>query len=969
MNLMMRSAHTHDATLERLPADALREDEQNRLAEILDAYLAANEAGAAITPAELLERHPQDAAYLRAYLSGLALLDAAAGGLPPSGSPNQAPLFEAAAGRSIGEFRLVREIGRGGMGVVYEAVQTSLRRRVALKVLPPSASRDGKQLARFKNEAQSAAQIHHPNIVPVYAVGEADGVHYFAMQLIEGRSLAELCGAAAATTIDGKQSHTWDGEAVTIDARPMSQRCSQASRSQGAATPFEFSAGDDPTAAIARLGVQAADALHAAHEYGVIHRDVKPSNLLVDRAGRLWVADFGLARFRQGSDLTRTGDLCGTMRYMSPEQAQGLGSLVDHRTDVYSLGVTLYELATGHHPAGDATDFKRLFDRQGLAAKPLRQWNARIPADFETIVMKAIAEPCEERYATAKALADDLRRFLAGEPILATPPGRLTRLRKWAVRHKRGVAAVAGTLLVCLVAVAYAAGAYTMADQAMGEARRNSQSMGKMIYDVPLATAEQLAAIPGAEGVRRQLLEQTLAYYSELTEQSFDDPALERDLALAYSKIGGLTAVMGDPLRAIEFHRKAQAILQRAVDAEPDNADYARSLASCRNNAGLLLAGLHRDDEAIVELQAAQHLQELLLGDGVRDAALTAELATTYSNLGLVAKQRGERVAAGTWFRRATALAEPFVDEFTADAKLLALLAAAHNNLGSLQEPTEPTAAGVTYQRAIELQLRLCRLEPLKQLHQSELARLYNNLGYAAALASDWGSAEQAYREALELQKILVKRSPAESHRRDLAVTYNNRGMALSQAGRLDAALESFELALELDDALLAARPGEARLLSEVGGILNNLGMLHEQRRLNAAAETAFTRAIDAQRQALDAEPDNAATRALLSKHYFNCARLLRSTRRHAEALELCLERRALWAGNAERLLGVARELGELHRDLAAAGDSARELREAVLAAGIDAVREAAECGLSAQRLEDPLLAAFREGDGASPKS
>jgi tetratricopeptide (TPR) repeat protein len=465
------------------------------------------------------------------------------------------------------------------------------------------------------------------------------------------------------------------------------------------------------------------------------------------------------------------------------------------------------------------------------------------------------------------------------------------------------------------------------------------------------------------------LLEQTLAYYSELTEQSFDDPALERDLALAYSKIGSLTAMMGDPLRALEAHREAQAILQRLVDAEPDNADYARSLASCRNNAGLLLSGMHRDDEAIVELETARRLQESLLGNRVRNAALTVELATTYSNLGLVAKQGGERVEAGHWFQLATALAEPLVDETTTDAKLLALLAAAHNNLGSLQETSDSPAASAAYERAIELQLRLLRLEPLNQLHQSELARMYNNLGYAAALANDWGRAEQAYGESMLLQKHLVERSPFESHRRDLAVTYNNRGMALSQAGRLDAALESFELALNLDDALLAARPGEARVLSEVGGILNNLGMLHQRRRQNVAAEAAFSRAIDVQRQALAAEPDNAATRAMLSKHYFNCARLLRSTGRRAEALELCLERRGLWAGDAERLLGVARELGELHQDLAAEGDGARELRAAVLAAGIDAVREAAECGLSEQRLEDPLLAAFRAGDGAPPKS
>ena len=344
--------------------------------------------------------------------------------------------------------------------------------------------------------------------------------------------------------------------------------------------------------------MQAAEALHAAHEFGVIHRDVKPSNLLVDKRGKLWVADFGLARFRDGADLTRTGDVCGTMRYMSPEQALGHASLVDHRTDVFSLGVTMYEAATLHHPAEGVEDLRRFFDRGGFIGKPLRHWDRRIPVDFETIVMKATAELPGDRYTTAQELADDLRRFLAGEAIRAVPPTRLTRVRKWAMRHQMLVGAAACLALIAIVQLVgtacYVAGANANARDAADEALATSRGMQHLLYDVPLSTAEQLKAIPGTEGVRRQLLEQSLEYYVQLSKQTYSDPALGMDLALAYSKIGGLTAMMGDRERSLAAHRDACRKLDELVAEHPENSDYIRSLAKCRHNAGLVLGEMGR---------------------------------------------------------------------------------------------------------------------------------------------------------------------------------------------------------------------------------------------------------------------------------------------------------------------------------------------------------------------------------------
>ena len=206
----------------------------------------------------------------------------------------------------LGEFRLVREIRRGGMGIVYEAEQVSLGRRVALKVLSESAALDPLQVERFRVETQAVAQLHHPHIVPIFAVGSGHGTHHYAMQFIDGTTLAEL---------------------IERQRRGMSS-C----RNRGAYR------------ALARLALQAAEALNHAHAMGILHRDIKPSNLLVDSRGNLWVTDFGLARFQDEPGLTRTGDLLGTLRYLAPELAMGHRVVHDPRSDVYSLGATLYEL-------------------------------------------------------------------------------------------------------------------------------------------------------------------------------------------------------------------------------------------------------------------------------------------------------------------------------------------------------------------------------------------------------------------------------------------------------------------------------------------------------------------------------------------------------------------------------------------------------------------------------------------------
>jgi serine/threonine protein kinase/predicted Zn-dependent protease len=422
-----------------------------RLAGALQEYLAALEAGRKPSQPEFLARHADIAEALAEHLDGLEFMHAAA---PPGGRTDQvaAELAGLPVGMLLGDFRLVREVGRGGMGVVYEAVQVSLERRVALKVLPFASTLDPRQLQRFQNEARAAAGLHHTHIVPVYAVGCERGVHFYAMQFVEGQTLAAVIaeqrnlvarkggqGQPAANPLHAATVDQADGRVIPApgaETVPVAGGLSTA-RSTKDAEWFRTVAG---------LGVQAAEALDHAHQQGVVHRDVKPGNLMVDDRGHLWVTDFGLAHVQHGpASLTMSGDLVGTLRYMSPEQTLAKRVVVDHRTDVYSLGATLYELLT-LEPPFTGTDRQELLRQIAFEEpRPPRRLNKAIPAELEIIVLKALEKNPAERYATAQELADDLRRYLEHKPINAKRPSLTHRLGKW-TRRNRGL--VAGVVVV-----------------------------------------------------------------------------------------------------------------------------------------------------------------------------------------------------------------------------------------------------------------------------------------------------------------------------------------------------------------------------------------------------------------------------------------------------------------------------------------------------------------------------------------
>jgi WD40 repeat protein/serine/threonine protein kinase len=447
------------------PANA----EDPRVIQAVEAYLAALEAGHKPDREAFLQQHTDVAGVLAECLDGLQFVRAATPRLQAADADGFDAACDPRQARPLGDFQLLREIGRGGMGIVYEAEQMSLGRRVALKVLPFAAALDAKQLQRFKNEAQAAAHLHHQNIVPVYSVGCERGVHYYAMQYIEGCTLAtlirELRGQMGLEETHAEQRPESKSRQLLLEPvckeKAASDPCRMAPResrlpisTEATAKNAALSTGrshQEPAflRSVASLGIQAALALEHAHQMGVVHRDIKPANLLLDGRGNLWVTDFGLAQVQSQAGLTLTGDLLGTLRYMSPEQALGqLG--VDHRTDLYALGVTLYELLT-LEPAFAGRDRQELLRQIAFEEpRPPRRLNKAVPQELETILLKAMAKEPAERYASAQELADDLRRFLEDKPIQARRPNLVQSARKWARRHS-GVVATAAVGLVLLV--------------------------------------------------------------------------------------------------------------------------------------------------------------------------------------------------------------------------------------------------------------------------------------------------------------------------------------------------------------------------------------------------------------------------------------------------------------------------------------------------------------------------------------
>lgn len=551
-------------------------DRESRLDELLVEYIEAREAGKIVHRDEFLAQHPEFAQELAEFIDAHSEIEQVAGPLRAATLPdlgdhdsrfwarrnNLGPADqEHSAGstsqRQLGEFRLIREIGRGGMGVVYEAEQVTLCRKVALKVLPFASAIDPRRLQRFKNEALAAANLRHENIVAVYGVGCDLGVHYYAMQLIEGQSLSELIAELkeqkqiSAAKVQGQSKPVESPKSNTVliaGDNTVDRSCFVTSlqRDQviGSRKYFDW---------VATIGRKSALALHYAHEVGIVHRDIKPANLLIDPRGEIWITDFGLAQIAGDTGLTVSGEIVGTLRYASPELVRALPGIVDHRTDIFSLAATLYELVT-LSPIFDGRDRNELLRQIGQADPiPPRNLNPSVPEELETILLKALSKSPSDRYSTAEDFAEDLKRFLDDKPIFARRPTQVELARKWLRRHPSvliaGVVLLALTTIGSLIASAMIHREQLKVEQAYQRERARAdeveaqyQLARRSVDELLRASEEELAGHPGTEPLRKRLLTSVLSYYREFLDRRKEDKSGHADLLEARTHVEKILA-------------------------------------------------------------------------------------------------------------------------------------------------------------------------------------------------------------------------------------------------------------------------------------------------------------------------------------------------------------------------------------------------------------------------------------------
>jgi tetratricopeptide (TPR) repeat protein len=688
------------------------------------------------------EQYPQWAGALRELLPPVARMEElkrlrqGAPHLPAAGPPLE----------RLGDYRILREVGRGGMGVVYEAVQESLSRQVALKVLAPQALPDPRKRERFQREAQAAARLHHTNIVPVFGVGEQDGLPYYVMQFIPGEGLNEVLAR-------------WR-------------------RGEPAAPGPETPAGRH-WREIARIGVQAAEALHYAHQQNILHRDVKPANLLLDAHGTVWVTDFGLAKWAGQKDLTATGDLVGTLQYMAPENFQGQA---DARSDVYSLGLTLYELLTRQPPFQGATLASLLQQVTEQELPRPRRRDPAIPRDLETIVLKATARDPDRRYPTAAALAEDLQRFLDDRPIRARRATALERGWRWC-RRNRALAALAATALAALL-LAVAAGwvGYVHTTRALaGEARKRDEAAAatqkaEANVELGLQKFEEifncLAERDPAPPPRRRpgggrggppfrppasaedaaLLRSILSYYDQFAERNTTNPRLQKEAARAHRRVAQLYQRLGQFEKAEKARSRAVALCEQLARAFPSVADYRHELAQTWTLFDPPTARPEALARAEKQLGRALALAQELARANPGTARYTVTLARLHGKQGALQQQRGRCGKAGCHFRRAVALLEPLVQRAPSPSPATPELAQARQALAEwLLRTNRPAEARVHLEASIaDLERVRQRGRPFPPL-QGLLASHYQSLAEAWTRLGETALARRTSRQAREL--------------------------------------------------------------------------------------------------------------------------------------------------------------------------------------------------------------------------
>lgn len=814
--------------LEQFPQLALAQEFKLEL--ITEEYGYYRQYGMTLVPADFLRRFP-DLDPRRLELSEPALTE--------THSRLQSPGSDTHIGRkpsghttdvagTFGDYELFEQLGRGGMGVVYRARQRSANRIVALKLiradrLPDSTAEKTEALARFQREAQLTAQLDTEHVVTVYEVGQNEGRPFYSMKYVEGQSLHDL-----------------------LREGPLENRRA------------------------ARYVQSIARGVHEAHQHGILHRDLKPHNALVEsKSDRAMVADFGLAKLVEGDGaLSVSGDVFGTPSYMSPEQTRD-SSKVTPLSDVYSLGATLYHALTGRPPFQAATALATL--EQVTQSEPLapRQLNAAVNRDLETICLKAIAKEPTRRYGSAAEMADELRRYLNGEPIHARPVGSAERAWRWCRRNRAVaglMAAVASALVIGTAVSSFFAisatrerdradinanDAKSRAEEASFERDRATASFRKAqqaVDDSFTAISEnKLLNVPGMQPLRKELMQSALRYYEGFLKDRAKDPKLRGELAKTHHRVASIRQNIGEVAEAEQAYLRAIEIEEQLAHENPTATMYQDDLASSFNNLGTLQSLTGRAEEAEKSFSRAIEIQETLARQNPNEPKYQDTLGTCLTNLANLRRDMNHQAEAEKGYSRAIEILEKLSRDHPNVPAYQGNFASSLNSLAQLQRSIGRNAeAEKSYLQAIEIGEKLARENRTTPDYQDNLARSLSSLAILQGATGRGAAAEQSYLRVIEINEKLARENPAvPGYQRGLANSLNNLANLQCAMGQLASGEKSFLRAIEILESLARNYPEVPNYQVGLANSLSNLANVQSATGRGAEAEKSYLRAIE----------------------------------------------------------------------------------------------------------------------------
>lgn len=824
-------------------------DEDDPFEIVADEFVSNLRSGQAKSITFYEKRYPEFAEQIRELFPTLLLMEK---GKPQSKDSTPSfgydPLHEHNISH-LGDFEILHRIGQGGMGIVYEAIQKSLGRRVALKVLSPSMFSTQDSVARFQREARAAANLHHPHIVPIFNIGSERSIHYYAMQYIDGFGLDEIMAM-------DRQSPSCD----TDD--PVQAALTESLRQQSERLRGNWST-------IAESVRQIASALAYAHSQNTWHRDIKPSNLLVDKNGKPWIADFGLAKLTNHVDnLSSPQQTMGTLRYMSVEQIEGEE---DHRSDIYSLGLTLYELLTWQ-PAFTQSNRSHLIRRisHGLAKSP-RQLNPQIPRDLETITLKATASDVKNRYQTATELATDLRRFLEDRPIMARR--LMFHERVFRLMKRNPITALLSTaVLVLIIAVAIVSSAGFIQVQRALKEKASSEKLAsgtlESIFDRFSVSSETDFGIQNDPVLSRDAAEMIvglLKYYEVLSQQKSHDDKVLIKAADAQFHVAMIHKRLGNLREAVKpFESSAETFTQLSI------TDSEMMLRAIRANNELAVVHRlmgQRGEAAKRSFMAVRMLEGLLTSKSARkkieETSLQFELAKTYYLM-----SRRDRPGMGpsslpppesSYFLHGLPKRE--LEDSAAITNQKQIL---NKAISLLEEPDGGTPADTKTQHLLAICLRERASDVISQRSVSEM--------------------EDELRSTTMLENLANEHPQISRYQIDLAQTYeelNIFGAAIAP-DQVPFANEQLEKAAKIYDKLLIDRGGDTTLVSAAIHCYFKLALVlsrqpHRrgppgQQEPIHRVEELLRKAIDLQKTLVKQNPNALGYKVWLSKFHLHLA-------------------------------------------------------------------------------------------------